>query len=227
MEEQPEQQEIETTADFTPSMRSLIFGSPEHSPTALQTQLLYNYITDEEGRTPPQLLRAMGNAPHMWWVWPKRHPGFLKWWNTIIEHTFAAYRLNDIYNALCRRGVKHDTAAAKIVIQRFDPRFTERSTQDSRHTFGGYSPPAAARSEERQRKALAEQGESLPVVEGDTRERPALPASGPEQGDCRHADTPRQDHAPDAITGGDAQYTSYTGAIAKQYTRTHAGRSGR
>lgn len=162
MENREEAADITTAEQFTPSVRSLIFGSPNHEPTALQTQLLYNYITDEEGKTPTALLREMGKAPEMWWIWPKRHPGFLDWWNTIIEHVFAKHRLNDLYKALHKRGVTHDTQAAKIVIQRFDPRFTERSQADIRGVFAGYDPPAADRSRERQRKVLAKQVESLP-----------------------------------------------------------------
>lgn len=162
-------QEIQTSEEFTPNIRTIIFGDPNHTPTATQTQLLYNYITDEEGRTPTALLRAMGKTPENWWVWPKRYPGFLAWWNKCVNHVFSEYRLNDLYNALYRRGSKHDTAAAKIVIQRFDPRFTERTQGDQRHSFAGYEPKGADSSRDRQRKALRGQGQGIAALPEPTR----------------------------------------------------------
>jgi len=59
-----------------------------------------------------------------------------------------------MYLALQKRAITHDTGAAKLIAQRFDPKYTERSSQDNTHSFQGYSPSGASRSEERQRKAL-------------------------------------------------------------------------
>ncbi len=210
MENQADMQETQTIENTGPNVRSLIFGIGDYEPTLLQSQLILEYITDEEARTPPQILRAMGKAPESWWQWPKRHPGFLKWWNAIVEHVFAEHRLNDLYNSLYKRGRMQDTAAAKIVIQRFDPRFTERNQTDSRHSFAGYEPAAAARSEERQRKALAEQVQGPQIASGSTIDALPIPEQPP-------IEAPIEPNGPvDAITGVDQPCAPNTHAIQAQ-----------
>ncbi len=109
-----------------------------------------------------------------------------------------------------------DTAAAKIVIQRFDPRFAERSTQDQRHTFGGYEPAAADRSRERQRKALVDRAETSPVVQGVTREALPEPALQPNSPDCTRATAHVHNPASRAITGVGQVYAGLARALQAQ-----------
>ncbi len=73
--------------------------------------------------------------------------------------------LTEMYLALQKRALTHDTGAAKLIAQRFDPKYTERSQQDIRGVFAGYEPTEAQNSRERQRKALVSQEAALPVVE--------------------------------------------------------------
>ncbi len=63
--------------------------------------------------------------------------------------------LTEMYLALQKRALTHDTGAAKLIAQRFDPKYTERSQQDIRGVFAGYEPTEAENSRARQRKALA------------------------------------------------------------------------
>lgn len=106
-----------------------------------------------------------------------------------------------------------DTAAAKIVIQRFDPRFTERNTTDSRHSFAGYEPAAAARSEERQRKAIADQSQGPPVLQGDARDMLPVDAIA----GIDHVRTHRDNKGDtDAITGVGPVCPTSTPAIQAQ-----------
>ncbi len=133
----------------------LIIGDGNYQPTQLQTQVLFEYIADEKGRTPSQILIDSGKCPDNWWVWPRRYVGFMDWWNSLIDNVMSNQRLHDMYRALYRRALTHDTGAAKLIAQRFDPKYTERSHQDIRGVFAGYEPTEAQDSRERQRKALA------------------------------------------------------------------------
>lgn len=216
MEDRDETTDIQPAEQMTPNVRALIFGTPNFTPTQLMTQTLHDYLLDEEGLTPQAILRKNGRADDNWWIWPKRHPGFLDWWNGIIEHYFAKHRLNDLYKALHKRGVTHDTQAAKIVIQRFDPRFTERSQADIRGVFAGYEPSEAEDSRERQRKALAKPVDSLPVVQGEEDDQPLLSDNGGMPANRTHATARDQTGDSKPISGGCQVYGVSTPAIQAQ-----------
>lgn len=139
-----------------------MLGDKEYTPTQLQTQTLLAYLQDDQSRSPAIILDKTGHSRDNWWKWLVRYPNFLAWWNRTIERVFTDQRLNDLYQALYRRGMQQDTAAVKLLMQRFDPKYTERSTQDHRVGFAGYEPAAADDSRERQRKALAKQVQALP-----------------------------------------------------------------
>ncbi len=150
----PETTEIEIKPEDADKLYSLIFGSNEFSPSALMAQTLAEYITQEDNLLPHQILKKNGRARENWYIWSKRK-GFLDWWNGVIDGVFSKQRLGDLYSALYRRGLSNDTAAAKVFLQRYDPKYTERSQQDIRGVFAGYEPTEAQDSRERQRKALA------------------------------------------------------------------------
>lgn len=166
----------------------LLFGQGEFTPTANMCRLVVEYIAQPEDLSPMQILKKQGHAKQNWYQWQQSHPGFLQWWNAVIEDVIRDEHLSGLYLQLMKRARTHDTGAAKLLMQRFDIKYTERSQQDNRLSFQGYDPPAADRSRERQRKALAEQAQALPVVEVDARE--ALPEPIPSNADAPDDNTP-------------------------------------
>ncbi len=134
-------------------------------------RLVVAFMADDKNRSPMQILRDQGHAKWNWYKWQKEYPGFLLWWNIVIEDTIKDEHLSRLYLALHKRALTHDTGAAKLIAQRFDPKYVERSSQDQRMSFKGYEPAAADSSRARQRKVLAERASKL---------LPAAP--GPEQG---------------------------------------------
>ncbi len=140
----------------------LLFGRGDFKPTGNMCRLVVEFMADEENRSPMQILRDQGHAKWNWYKWQKEYPGFLAWWNTVIEDTIKDEHLSRLYLSLYKRALTHDTGAAKLIAQRFDLKYTERSQADIRGVFAGYEPAAADDSRERQRKALAKPAESLP-----------------------------------------------------------------
>lgn len=141
----------------------LLFGRGDFAPTGNMCRLVVEFMADDQNRSPMQILRDQGHAKWNWYKWQKEYPGFLAWWNTIIEDTVKDEHLSRLYLSLYKRALTHDTGAAKLIAQRYDPKYTERTQQDQRHTFAGYEPEADADARERMRKALAKQVESKPV----------------------------------------------------------------
>ena len=163
----PETTEIEIKPEDADKLYSLIFGSKQFSPSALMAQTLAEYITQEDNLLPHQILKKNGRARENWYIWSKRK-GFLDWWNGVIDGVFSKQRLGDLYSALYRRGLNNDTAAAKIFLQRYDPKYTERSQQDQRLSFQGYEPAAEADARDRMRKALTKPHQTLQDGPGST-----------------------------------------------------------
>ncbi len=132
----------------------LLFGQDNFEPTIIMCKLVIEYIRQDTDLSPMLMLKEMGHARQNWYLWQQEYPGFLQWWNRVIEDVIKEEYLSGMYLQLLKRARTHDTGAAKLIAQRYDPKYTERTTTDSRHSFAGFEPAAAARSEERQRKAL-------------------------------------------------------------------------
>ncbi len=136
-----------------------LFGIDEFSPTLLQCQALIAFAESTKNETVPQILKQLGHDRTGWYRWQKQ-PGFLNWWNECIERSFKASDLMRMYKAMLNRAIVHDTAAGKIIAQRFDPKYTERSSTDTRHTFAGYvpeSPESVSAAIARSRKRVESQ----------------------------------------------------------------------
>ena len=155
----------------------LLYGYGDFEPTGIMCRVITEYMRQETDYSPMQILERQGHRRQNWYFWQRDHPDFLTWWNKVIENVIKEEYLSGMYLQLIKRAGTHDTGAAKLIAQRYDPKYTERSQQDTRHSFQGYEPKAAEDSRERQRKALAEQSQALPVVEVDARE--ALPEAPP------------------------------------------------
>ena len=191
----------------------LLFGQGDFMPTANMCRLVIDYIRQDEDLSPMRLLVEQGHSRQNWYLWQNEYPGFLKWWNRVIEDVIKEEYLSGMYLQLLKRARTHDTGAAKLIAQRYDPKYTERSQQDQRVSFQGYDPPAAEDSRERQRKALAKRGQSLPGDQPDAREQGLLP----NEGDNHTCATARAD-SPDTklITGVAPVYPGITPAIQAQ-----------
>jgi len=136
-----------------------LFGIGDFQPSLLQCKALIAWIDSPEADSPSATIKKLGHDYHNWYVWQKQ-PGFADWWNECIERSFKASDLMKLYKALLKRGLSNDTAAGKIFIQRFDSKFTERSSGDTRHTFEGFTPTDPASTEEaieRSRKRVESQ----------------------------------------------------------------------
>ncbi len=136
----------------------LLYGDGEFKPTLLMAQCVMEYIRQDSDDSPMTLLDKMGRARQNWYYWKKDYPGFSTWWNRVIEDVIKEEYLSGMYLQLLKRARTHDTGAAKLIAQRYDPKYTERSHQDIRGVFAGYEPTEAQDSRERQRKALAGPG---------------------------------------------------------------------
>ena len=147
--------EVDITPEEQGNLYCLLFGRGDFTPTGLMARLVVTFMAEEESLSPMQVLAKMGHAKWNWYKWQQEQPGFLDWWNTVIEETIKDEHLARMYLSLFKRALTHDTGAAKLIAQRFDPKYTERSQQDIRGIFAGYEPTEAQNSRERQRKALA------------------------------------------------------------------------
>jgi len=83
--------------------------------------------------------------------------------NVAQEAAITDADLAQMYLSLLKRAGTHDTGAAKLIAQRFDPKYVERSSHDNKHAFAGYVPALADDSRTRQRNALRAQELSLPT----------------------------------------------------------------
>ena len=84
-------------------------------------------------------------------------PGWKEWFDATVETLLKKNLLPRVHiNLLQRAETTRDSSLIKLALERFDPEYSPRSVRDNKHTFAGYEPAGAARSEERQRKALAE-----------------------------------------------------------------------
>ncbi len=136
-----------------------ILGNSDYTPTMLQARILWLVMNCEVGKSVTQIMIDNGHNPDLWFKWKIRYPGFEKWFNDSTTAVFKD-KVPILWNALYRRAVLHDTQAAKLCIQRFDPDFTERSSTDSKHTFAGFTPGNADRERERMRKAIESKEQS-------------------------------------------------------------------
>jgi len=143
----------------------LVNGILGFVPTAGMTRLLTAYIYDNPKELrPTQLLPKIGMTRENWYNW-KTDKKFMEWWIQ-VQYDTIALKLPDLYRSLYERGQINDTAAAKLVIQRFDPEFRERSESDQKHTFPGYTPPAQdAINRSKQRESSIIEGKSDVVPE--------------------------------------------------------------
>ncbi len=208
-------QEIASTGadtDISPQEQTnlycLLFGRGDFKPTGNMCRLVVAFMADEENLSPMLILQKQGHAKWNWYKWQKEYPGFLKWWNTVIEDTIKDEHLSRLYLSLFKRALTHDTGAAKLIAQRYDPKYTERSQSDQRHSFQGYDPPAADESRERQRKALAKQR--------NTREQGLLTDNGGSPDNHTHATARDDKPAAGPITGVAPAYPGITRAIQAQ-----------
>jgi len=168
----------------------LLFGNGTFKPTANMCRLVVGYIRQETDLSPMLMLKEQGHARQNWYLWQQEYPGFLQWWNRVIEDVIKEEYLSGMYLQLLKRARTHDTGAAKLIAQRYDPKYTERSQTDSRHSFAGYEPASAARSVERQRKALTEQAQGLQDGPGSTIDVLPMPEYPPIAGDSVSAPEP-------------------------------------
>ena len=117
----------------------LVAGIPGFSPSAGMINCAYHYIYEnDDNKKPTDILTRIGLVKQNWYDW-KENPLFLKWWESVQLETIRL-QIPSLYRSLLKRGEISDTAAAKIVIQRFDKEFKERSEADNSHTFPVYSP---------------------------------------------------------------------------------------
>ncbi len=94
----------------------------------------------------------------------RRKKGFEEWRQAAVRSLITKDGLERVHinlQAQAERG--RDSSIMKLYLQRFDPEYVERSSQDQRLSFKGYEPAGADRSRDRQRKVLAERAERLPV----------------------------------------------------------------
>ncbi len=130
-----------------------ILGNSDYMPTMLQSRILWLVMNCEVGKSVTQIMIDNGHNPDLWFKWKIRYPGFEKWFKDSVHVVFKD-QIPILWNALFRRAKTHDTGAAKLCVQRFDPEFTERSSTDNKHTFAGFTPGNADKSRERERKAI-------------------------------------------------------------------------
>lgn len=204
MEETPETAITTTTPQKTAEIEldslPMLLGLGEYTPTVKQAQAVYLFITSETPKPIHQIVGDITYDASLWYKWKKK-PGFLQWFEKVCHTTFSTEKLLDVHAQIYRRALGNSPADSKLFMQRFDPLYTERTQQDNRVTFGGYEPSAADDSRERQRKALAEQGESPPVLQQVTRVDPRDQPLEPDTPGCADADTRAQTPASGA-TGG-------------------------
>ncbi len=137
-------------------------GDENFKPSTLQGRTLHLYLKDEKGLSPGMLIKSQGSQYSLWYKW-RKNKKFCTWWDAAITKVYTNERLFNLYNAMYRRALTHDTAAAKIIIQRFDLEFTERSSSDSKHSFPGFTPGNgnAERARERMAEAIEQQKKSV------------------------------------------------------------------
>ncbi len=149
--------EVIRVATNDDKLTTLLFGQDGFQPTAIMCRVAVDYIRQETDLSPMQILEKQGHMRQNWYFWQRDHAEFMPWWNRVIEDIFKQEYLSGMYLQLLKRARTHDTGAAKLIAQRFDPKYTERTQQDQRHVFAGYEPALADESRERQRKIMAEQ----------------------------------------------------------------------
>ena len=147
-------QEADLPEDVVGLQQLLGFG--DYQPTALQVKLVYAYLHhNPEQLSPTRLLTKLGHSRTIWYHWRKT-PGFLKWFNEVIDSGFSD-KLPQLYSALFARAVHHDTAAAKLYIERYDEDYKPQSKTDNKHEFAGFLPPVDAEYSRRMEREITSQ----------------------------------------------------------------------
>jgi hypothetical protein len=109
----------------------LVKGLAGFQPTAAMIKCAYSYIYEnDDNDSPTQVLENIGLHRSNWYVW-KDTEKFLQWWFQVNYDTIAL-QLPDLYKNLLKRGKNNDTAAAKLIIERFDKDYKPQNSTENK-----------------------------------------------------------------------------------------------
>lgn len=150
--------EIDNEPDNKFDLLKTIYASEDFRPTPLMCELLVAFVEDNSQRQPKEVLsEELGSGMNLWYMWRKRNPGFIKWWNSCLEAVYSGFGVPEVWSAVKRRALVNSPQDAKLFIERFDVKYKPITAQE--HTFAGYTPDKnskelAERSRARERKVI-------------------------------------------------------------------------
>lgn len=105
----------------------------------LKNQVAYALLRFEYGntKTDDAICKEIGIHPSNVSQW-KNNPAYNIWYKAFFDQHFATQKLPKLYEALYGRACAQDTAAAKIIIERYDKQYKPESSQTL--NFAGVRP---------------------------------------------------------------------------------------
>ena len=145
---------------------SSLYKTADFEPTAAMLQALDAYLNADEPISRRQAVGATDHHPTLLYTWLKK-PGFDKWWSQAVDRKIEDLHLSDVKKALLHSATKrHDTTAAKILLERYDKDYKPSSKLDIGHGFKGFTPPSRA-------DAVAYSKQKIKEVQNRTAQRQA------------------------------------------------------
>lgn len=109
---------------------SPLYKTGDFEPTAAMLQVVDAFLNAEEPISRRQAVEATGHHPTLLYQWLKK-PGFKQWWTQAVDKKIETLHLADVKKALLYSAIKrYDTAAAKILLERYDQQYKPITKQE-------------------------------------------------------------------------------------------------